>query len=82
MQGSSWVPPHYHPLPLEQFYKRNTVEYLLHVDLNVLLQVVAIEVEYEVMNKIETVRYDDERKLICQFGLLWVEGVRVCGRKW
>ena len=34
------------------------------------------------MNKIETVRYDDERKLICQFGLLWVEGVRVCGRKW
>ena len=46
--------------------------YLLHVDLNVLLQVIAIQVEHKVVDKVEAVAYYNQRELICQFGLLHV----------
>ena len=44
--------------------------HLLHVDLNVLLQVIAVEVENEVVDKVEAIADNDQRELICQFGLL------------
>jgi hypothetical protein len=43
---------------------------LLDVDLNVLLQVVAVQVEDKVVNEVETVADDDEGKLVSQLGLL------------
>ncbi len=44
--------------------------YLLYVDLDVLLQAVAIQVEHEIVDEIEAVAHDDERKLIGEFGFL------------
>ena len=44
--------------------------YLLYIDLNVLLQVVAIEVEHKVMHKAEAVADDDQRQLVGQLGFL------------
>ena len=40
------------------------VAYLLDIDLNVLLQVVAIQVEHEVMHKIKAVADNDQRQLV------------------
>lgn len=44
--------------------------YLLDVDLDVLLQVVAVQVEDEVVDKVEAVADDDERQLVGEFGFL------------
>lgn len=44
--------------------------YLLNIDLNVLLQVVAIQVEDQVVDKVKTVTDDDERQLVGEFGFL------------
>ena len=44
--------------------------YLLHIDLDVLLQAVAVKVEDEVVDQIQPVTDDDEGQLISQFGLL------------
>lgn len=44
--------------------------YFLHVDLNVFLQVVAVQVEDQVVDKVEAVTHDDERELVGQLGLL------------
>lgn len=46
--------------------------YLLHVDLNVLLQIVAVQIEDQVVDKVKSVAHDDERKLISQFRFLHV----------
>ena len=43
---------------------------LLDVDLDILLQVVPVQVEHQIMDKVVSVADDDERKLIRQFGLL------------
>ena len=45
--------------------------HLLNIDLNVLLQVVAIQVEDQVVDKVETVADDDERQLVGEFGFLF-----------
>ena len=44
--------------------------YLLHIDLNVFLQAVAVQVQDQIMDKIEAVTNDDQRQLICQLGFL------------
>ena len=44
--------------------------YLLDVDLNVLLQVVAVQVENQVVDKVETITHDDQRQLVRQLRLL------------
>lgn len=38
--------------------------YLLNIDLNVFLQVVAVQVEDQVVDKVETVTDDDEWELV------------------
>lgn len=43
---------------------------LLYVDLDVLLQVVAVQIEHEVVNVVETITDDDQRQLISQLRLL------------
>lgn len=43
---------------------------LLDVDLNVLLQVVAVQIEDKVVDKVEAVADDDQRKLISELGFL------------
>ena len=55
--------------------------YLLHIDLNVLLQVIAIQVEHKVVDKVETVAYYNQGELISQFGLLHVLCACVGGKK-
>lgn len=57
--------------------------YLLYVYLNVFLQVVAVEVEHQVVDKVKAIAHDDEGKLVCQFGLLQRErGNRVLTPVW
>lgn len=46
--------------------------YLLHINLNVLLQIVAVQIEDQVMDKIKAVAHDDKRQLISQFRLLYM----------
>jgi hypothetical protein len=48
----------------------HTHTHLLHVDLNVLLEVVLVQVDDEVAHKVEAVAHNDKGKLIRQFGLL------------
>ena len=45
--------------------------YLLHIDLDVFLEVVAVKIQNQVMDKVEAITYDDQRELVCQFGLLF-----------
>lgn len=49
-------------------YKQDA--YLLNVNLNVLLQAVAVEIQHEVMHKVEAVTHDDEGQLVLQLGFL------------
>lgn len=44
--------------------------YLLHVDLNVLLQAVAVQVQHQVMHKVKAITHNDQWQLVCQFGFL------------
>lgn len=46
--------------------------HLLNVDLNVLLQVVAVQVEHQVVDEVEAVADDDEWQLVGEFGFLFV----------
>ena len=54
--------------------------YLLHVDLDVLLQGVAVEVEHQVVDEVEAVAHDDERQLVRQLGLLRGEETSIRSR--
>lgn len=47
-----------------------TVSYFLHINFNVFLEIVAVEIEDQVMNKVEAIAHNDQRKLICKLGLL------------
>ena len=42
----------------------------MDIDLNVLLQIVAVEIEHEVVDEVEAVADDDERELVGELGLL------------
>ena len=44
--------------------------HLLHIDLNVLLQVVAVQVQDQVVDKVKAVADDDEGQLVGQLGFL------------
>lgn len=44
--------------------------YLLYIDLNVLLKVVSIEIQHQVMHKIESVTNNDQGQLISQLSFL------------
>lgn len=44
--------------------------HLLHVNLNVLLQIVLVEVQHQVVHKVEAVAHNDEGQLVGQLGLL------------
>lgn len=44
--------------------------HLLDINLDVLLQVVAVQVEDQVMDEVKTVTDDDERQLVSEFGFL------------
>lgn len=63
------VPPHC-------AYCQTDDSYLLNIDLNVLLQSVAVEVENQVMDKVKAVTHYDQRQLVCQFSLLMGEKER------
>lgn len=47
-----------------------TVSYFLHVDFNVFLEIVAVQIEHQVMYKVKAITHNDQRKLICKLGLL------------
>lgn len=44
--------------------------YLLHVDFNVFLQAVAVQVQDQIMDKVKAVTDDDQRQLVGQFRFL------------
>lgn len=46
------------------------VMYLLHVDLNVFLQAVAVQVQHQIVDKIKAVTHNDQRQLVSQLGFL------------
>lgn len=51
--------------------------YLLHVDFNVFLQVVAIQVEHKVVDEVKAVTHNDEGQLVGQFRLLFETRLRI-----
>lgn len=56
--------------PLWATGRLQCVSHLLDINLNVLLQVVAVQVEDQVVDKVKTVADDDERQLVSKFGFL------------
>lgn len=52
--------------------------YLLHVDFNVFLQTVAVQVQDQIVDKVEAVTDDDQRQLVGQFGFLRTEIQTIC----
>lgn len=48
----------------------SSATHLLDINLDVLLQVVAVQIEHQVMDKVKAVAHNDERQLVRQFGLL------------
>lgn len=56
--------------------------YLLNVDLNVLLQIIAVQVEDQVMDKVESVTDDDQWQLVGEFSFLsFTQNKRPCYAK-
>lgn len=52
---------------------------LLNVDLNVLLQIVAVQVEDQVMDKVKSVTDDDQWQLVGEFSFLsFTQNKRPC----
>lgn len=49
--------------------------HLLDINLNVLLQVVAVQVEDQVVDEVKTVADDDERQLVSEFGFLSIKHI-------
>lgn len=47
-----------------------TVSYFLHVDFNIFLEIVAVQIEHQVVNKVKAITHNDQRKLIGKLGLL------------
>lgn len=47
-----------------------SMAHLLDIDLNVLLQIVAVQVEHQVMDKVEAVAHNNQGQLISQLGFL------------
>lgn len=52
---------------------QKNVSHLLHIDFDVLLQVVSVQVQHEVMDEVEAIAHYDERQLISEFGFLSIE---------
>ncbi len=48
--------------------------YLLHIDLYVFLQVIAVQVEDQVVDKVVSIADNDQRELVSQFDLLRGKG--------
>lgn len=44
--------------------------YLLHIDLNVFLQAVAVQVQHQVMDEIKAIAHNNQRQLVSQLGFL------------
>lgn len=55
--------------------------HLLDINLNVLLQVVAVQVEDQVVDKVKTVTDDDERQLVSKFGFLSITHIGIKKKK-
>lgn len=49
---------------------KDLVMYLLHIDLNVFLQAVAVQVQHQIVDKIKAVTHNDQRQLVSQLCLL------------
>lgn len=45
----------------------------MHVDFNVLLQVVSVQVEYKIMDEVEAIAHNNERQLVGEFSFLSVK---------
>lgn len=54
------------------------VIYLLHIDLNVFLQAVAVQVQDQIVDKIKAVTHNDQRQLISQLGFLEGKIQNIC----
>lgn len=50
--------------------------YLLNIDLNVFLQVVAVQVEDQVVDKVKSVTDDDQWQLVSEFCFLCIKTVK------
>ena len=49
------------------YNRQSTRVHFLHIDLNVLLVVIAVQVQHQVVNKVESVAHNDQRQLIIEF---------------
>lgn len=49
------------------------VTHFLHVDLDVLLQAVSVQVEYKIMDEVEAIAHNNERQLVGEFSFLSVK---------
>ncbi len=47
--------------------------HLLHIDFDVLLEVVSIQVEYKIMDEVEAIAHNNERQLVGEFSFLSVK---------
>lgn len=52
--------------------QRCSQQYLLNINLDVLLQVVVVQVQNKIVDKVKPITHDDEGKLVCELGLLCV----------
>lgn len=52
--------------------------YLLHVDFDVFLQTVAVQVQDQIVDKVEAVTDDDQRQLVGQLRFLSTEIQTIC----
>lgn len=68
--------------------QRRSQQYLLNINLDVLLQVVVVQVQDKVVDKIKPITHDDKGKLVCELGLLCVgkhrtsQAVRASAQGW
>lgn len=65
--------PFVHCLTTAAMWTEVKLTHLLHIDFDVFLEVVSIQVEYKIMNEVEAIAHNNERQLVGEFSFLSVK---------
>lgn len=50
--------------------KWQVVTYLLYINLNIFLEIISIQVQHQVVDKVKAITYNDEWQLVSEFSFL------------
>lgn len=74
LSGAKLFAEYLNTMPIVVFHqfeaKGQAVTYLLYINLNIFLEIISIQIQHQVVDKVKAVAHDDERQLISEFSFL------------